>query len=191
MHTSTHAAPLIKHAVIGVGGWHCLCCAPQSGNKYAARAKAQLRRQAKKRERAAFMREQHNLLIADAESVLIEMHMENDAYYDRCKEQDNLDSMKSDMRQRFLERLGEGAVFWDNSAPDVWRLLRVWFDNWDQHGDFWTTYPAATVDIDRSEMQWVITVDDQTTRLPYMEYSLEGVQQYAQLLNRFKETSHA
>lgn len=186
-HTSTHAAPLIKHAVIGVGGWRCLCCAPQSGNKYAARAKAVLRRQAKKRERAAFAREQHNLLVADFQSIFIEMRMEDDDYYDRCKEQDNLDSMRSDMRQRFLQRLGEGALFWETTAPDVWRMTRVWFDDWDQHGDFWSTYTAATVGIDRSELEWVITVDDQTTRLPYMEYSLDGVQQYVHLLHRFKE----
>jgi hypothetical protein len=39
-----------RFAVIGVGGFSCPCCAPKSGNKYGARARVILKRQAKRKE---------------------------------------------------------------------------------------------------------------------------------------------
>lgn len=38
-----------RYTMVGPGGLNCPCCGPQSGNKYAARARAQCKRQAKKR----------------------------------------------------------------------------------------------------------------------------------------------
>ena len=38
-----------RHTLVGVGGLNCPCCAPQSGNKYAAKARTILKRQAKRR----------------------------------------------------------------------------------------------------------------------------------------------
>ena len=38
-----------KHTLAGVGGLSCPCCAPQSGNRYAARARVIMKRQAKRR----------------------------------------------------------------------------------------------------------------------------------------------
>ena len=38
-----------RHTLVGVGGLSCPCCAPQSGNKYAAKARTMLKRQAKRR----------------------------------------------------------------------------------------------------------------------------------------------
>lgn len=66
MHTSSHLA-LNKYAFVGPGGLTCACCAPSPG-----KGKTLVRRQTKKRERAAFAREQYNLLLADLESVVIE-----------------------------------------------------------------------------------------------------------------------
>jgi hypothetical protein len=37
-----------RFTLVGPGGMKCVCCAPQSGNKYAACAKRLIKRQAKK-----------------------------------------------------------------------------------------------------------------------------------------------
>ena len=39
-----------RYTLVGPGGMGCLCCAPQSGNKYAARVRTLMKRQAKRRE---------------------------------------------------------------------------------------------------------------------------------------------
>jgi len=39
-----------RHSMVGPGGMSCPCCAPQAGNKYAARAVKIIKRQAKRRE---------------------------------------------------------------------------------------------------------------------------------------------
>ena len=39
-----------KHTKVGHGGISCPCCAPKSGNKYGARARVIMKRQAKRAE---------------------------------------------------------------------------------------------------------------------------------------------
>lgn len=39
-----------RYALTGPGGFKCSCCAPQSGNKHAARALVLVKRQAKRRQ---------------------------------------------------------------------------------------------------------------------------------------------
>ncbi len=39
-----------RYTLVGPGGMSCPCCAPMSGNKYAARARVLMKRQAKRRE---------------------------------------------------------------------------------------------------------------------------------------------
>jgi hypothetical protein len=39
-----------RFSVVGNGGFACPCCAPQSGDKYGARARVILKRQAKRKE---------------------------------------------------------------------------------------------------------------------------------------------
>ncbi len=46
-----------KFTLVGPGGINCPCCAPMSGNRYAARARVIMKRQAKRREAAALNRE--------------------------------------------------------------------------------------------------------------------------------------
>lgn len=213
MHTSTHAAPLIKHAVIGVGGWHCYCCAPRGANKYAARARAMLRRQAKKRERAAFMREQHNLLVADFQSIFIEMRMDDAEQFgpfgDAWELEEEAQRTKYNERMqrydRYLGRLGNGAKIWEPQtsrpfAPSLeqWALIDVYrrdyddpdfyvYDSRDYEPAFGATV-IATVDIDRANLQWVVRLPmtDLVMALPYMEHSLEEMQQLAQMLLRLQ-----
>lgn len=190
MQTSTHIRPALHYSQVGPGGWHCLCCAPQSGNKYAARAKAQLRRQAKKRERAAFVREQHSLLIADRQSVFIEREIEEADYYARMDAQDNADRQKFLARQRYLERMGEGTLFWEQPSPDTWNLERAWYDAYDQYGENWCSYTVSSILIDRQNFAWLVCIGNrhlagcQEVLLPLMEHSIEEVQQFALLLLR-------
>ena len=49
MSASMKSANYKRYACVGVGGLNCPCCAPQSGNKYAAKARTILKRQAKRR----------------------------------------------------------------------------------------------------------------------------------------------
>ena len=42
-----------RYTIVGNGGMNCPCCAPKSGNKYGARARVILKRQAKRRENKA------------------------------------------------------------------------------------------------------------------------------------------
>lgn len=38
-----------RHSEVGHGGFGCPCCAPQSGNRYKARARVIMKRQAKRK----------------------------------------------------------------------------------------------------------------------------------------------
>lgn len=156
------------------------------------------KRCAKKREWAAFLREQHNLLVSDNFSQALEEKERLDAEHERqwqamvdqeCDDYDDAHQAREANRrnQDFLRRLGEGALFWDYdyAATDTWHFIRVWFDDWDQHSDYWSTYCVATITIDRSALHWAINFgwgNGPQIELPYMEHSLEGVQQYTQLI---------
>lgn len=46
-----------RYTLTGPGGFKCPCCAPQSGNKHAARALVLVKRQGKRREERDLQRE--------------------------------------------------------------------------------------------------------------------------------------
>lgn len=190
MHTSAHAASAVHYSFFMLRGPGRYTSDRHAGIRKVAK------RCAKKRERVAFMREQHNLLNSNVLSDHIERQIEDDEYLARTRAQDNLDSMKFAARQRYLDRMGEGALFWDNPSPDSWQLVRAWYDNYDQYDEFWSECNEATIVIDRQNFAWLISVgspyrdDYEEVALPFMEHSLEQVQQYARLLHKFNSQEH-
>lgn len=191
-HTSAHAASAVRYSFFMLRGPGRYTSDRHAGIRKVAK------RCAKKREWAAFLREQHNLLLADNFSQWLEEQERLDAEYEReCAEyRDAYEDEPEDeheyrvairRNQHFLQRLGEGAIFWDNPEPDTWQMQRVCFDDWDPHCDFCTCC-EATINIDRSALHWVINLSIGSAsqiELPYMEHSIEQVQQYAQLIYRF------
>lgn len=180
MQTSTHIRPALHYSQIGPGGWHCLCCAPQSGKKYAAKAKAQLRRQAKKRERAAFIAEQVRLELATAESLIIEQRIAEDEYQDKCNaiqdEAEQKERESSVREQNWLERLighsywdrqpAKQWPFWEDRLPEGYKPEEAWvyaqveegYCNNDSYGaDYgYVREFKAAVAIDRTNQQWIV-----------------------------------
>lgn len=182
MHTSTHIRPAIHYSQIGPGGWHCRCCAPQSGNKYAAQAKAQLRRQAKKRERAAFTAEQVRLELAAAESLIIEQRIAEDEYQDKCNAIQETAEESARRDDKWLDKM-IGQTVWEPKRikandkygywpfyldrlpvpavlDEMWMLAYIdWAPcdySWDEKAR--REYKAA-VAIDRTHQQWIVWTD--------------------------------
>lgn len=72
-----------RYTLVGPGGLSCPCCAPQSGKRGAAKARAKMKRQAKRRERIALAREgkaEFLDLLQEIRELLEEMRIDGGYY---------------------------------------------------------------------------------------------------------------
>lgn len=188
-----------KYTVAGPGGMSCPCCAPQSGDKYKARARAKVKRQAIKRYLAIEERYERRAEVVSDQAERIEELKETAFRMYHLSEQDLQRQRESYERRAKVRARYVGHVEWvqDPQYADTWVLIKTEVE--DPYGDDYHYFdsaevglyvvdiPLAKVEMHRDRFLWQLWFSDNPDDyllLDMMEHSLDTLKDYVLTVNK-------